>query len=56
MAEINKEIELKLKDYPENVQKLALYALEEAKRIDASSLAQLLETEVKKMAKKEVNR
>jgi len=54
MPETNKKIADKLEYYPKNVQMLATYAIEQAKRINAAALSQLLEQETKKLVRKDM--
>lgn len=56
MAEINQKIAEKLKKYPENIQKLATFAIEQAKRINSAALSQLLEVESKKLIRKDAKK
>jgi len=51
MSEINKKIDDKLKEYPENIQKLARYAIKQANLLNSQQLSQLLEAELKKIVR-----
>ena len=53
MNNINAHIQEKLENYPEDVQQLALEALEQAERMPETSLSQYLEGVVRKQMKNE---
>jgi hypothetical protein len=56
MADINPKIEVKLKEYSVNIQKLARFALVQAKNVSTSTLSQLLEVETKKIIVKDAKK
>ncbi len=56
MSKLNTQIENKLKDLPHDVQEIARCAIQNAKRLDASKLAAMLEPKVKSIARKEINK
>ena len=56
MASFNVQIDEKLKKYPGNVQDIARRAIEAARKLDASKLADMMETRVKNIARKEVQK
>ena len=56
MSNFNKQIDEKLKAYPENIQDIARRAIEAARKLDASKLADMMEARVKSIARKEVQK